>query len=91
MITKEYMASAEELKEEFKIGSVVEQDGKLLKVVEINNALPTTCFASFPSVTFEEVQKFPNLAPPGNPDKNPSHIQNQLMARLCPCLFFISY
>ena len=47
----------EELKEEFKIGSVVEQDGKLLKVVEINNALPTTCFASFPSVTFEEVQK----------------------------------
>lgn len=45
MITKEYMASVEELKEEFKIGSVVEQDGKLLKVVEINNALPTTCFA----------------------------------------------
>ena len=57
MITKEYMASVEELKEEFKIGSVVEQDGKLLKVVEINNALPTTCFASFPSATFEEVQK----------------------------------
>lgn len=57
MITKEYMASVEELKEEFKIGSVVEQDGKLLKVVEINNALPTTCFASFQSVTFEEVQK----------------------------------
>lgn len=57
MITKEYMTSVEELKEEFKIGSVVEQDGKLLKVVEINNALPTTCFASFPSVTFEEVQK----------------------------------
>lgn len=59
MITKEYMASVEELKEEFKIGSVVEQDGKLLKDVEINNALPTTCFASFPSVTFEEVQKVP--------------------------------
>lgn len=57
MITKEYMTSVEELKEEFKIGSVVEQDGKLLKVVEINNALPTTCFASFPSVTFEEVLK----------------------------------
>ena len=57
MITKEYMTSVEELKEEFKIGSVVEQDGKLLKVVEINNALPTTCFASFSSVTFEEVQK----------------------------------
>ena len=57
MITKEYMTSVEELKEEFKIGSVVEQDGKLLKVVEINNALPTTCFASFPSVTFEEVRK----------------------------------
>ena len=47
MITKEYMTSVEELKEEFKI----------VKVVEINNALPTTCFASFPSVTFEEVQK----------------------------------
>ena len=45
------------LKKEYKIGSVIEQDGKLLKVVEINDALPTTCFASFPSVTFEEVQK----------------------------------
>lgn len=57
MITKEYFGSVEELKKEYKIGSVIEQDGKLLKVVEINDALPTTCFASFPSVTFEEVQK----------------------------------
>ena len=57
MITKEYLGSVEELKKEYKIGSVVEQDGKLLKVVEVNDALPTTCFASFPSVTFEEVQK----------------------------------
>lgn len=55
-ITKEYLGSVDELKKEFKIGSVVEEDGKLLKVVEINDALPTTCFASFPSVTFEEVQ-----------------------------------
>ena len=57
MITKEYLGSVDELKEEFKIGSVVEQDGKHLKVVEINDALPTTCFASFPNVTFEEAQK----------------------------------
>lgn len=52
---KEFMMPFDELKEKYKVGSIVEIDGKRLKVIKVLNTLPTTCFASFPRVVFEEV------------------------------------
>lgn len=54
-MTKEFMMSYDELKKEYKVGSISEIDGKKYKVVEIFDALPSTCFASFPGVVFEEI------------------------------------
>ena len=50
------MMSLDELKTKYAVGSIVNIDGRRYKVVEIVKALPTTCFASFPSVVFKEIK-----------------------------------
>lgn len=55
-MTKEFMMSVDELRTKYAVGSIVNIDGKQYKVVEIIDALPTTCFASFPSMVFEEIK-----------------------------------
>lgn len=51
---KEFVMSFDELKEKYKVGQIEEVDGKKFKVVEVLDALPATCFPSFPRVVFEE-------------------------------------
>ena len=51
---KEFVMSFDELKEKYKVGQITEIDGKKFKVVEVLDALPATCFPSFPRVVFEE-------------------------------------
>lgn len=55
-IEKEYMMSVEEVKKLFPIGSVQSVDGQNVRVLRIEDALPCTCFASFPRVRFEVLQ-----------------------------------
>lgn len=52
---KEVMMPFDEVREKYKVGSTVEIDGKRFKVIKVLNALPATCFGSFPRVVFEEV------------------------------------
>lgn len=51
---KEFAMSFDELKEKYKVGQIAEVDGEKFKVVEVLDALPATCFSSFPRVVFEE-------------------------------------
>lgn len=52
VIRKEYMASVDELKELFPIGTVCYIDNKTARVIEINEPMAANCMASYPSVTF---------------------------------------
>lgn len=52
VIRKEYMASVDELKERFPIGTVCYIDNKTARVIEINEPMAANCMASYPSVTF---------------------------------------
>lgn len=56
VIRKEYMASVDELKELFPIGTVCYIDNKTARVIEINEPMGTNCMASYPSVTFVVVE-----------------------------------
>lgn len=51
---KEFAMSFDELKEKYRVGQIEEIDGEKFKVVEVLDALPVTCFPSFPRVVFEE-------------------------------------
>ena len=56
VIRKEYMASVNELKERFPIGTVCGIDNKTARVIEINEPMDANCMASYPSVTFVVVE-----------------------------------
>ena len=56
VIRKEYMASVDELKELFPIGTVCYIDNKTTRVIEINEPMDANCMASYPSVTFVVVE-----------------------------------
>ena len=56
-ITLKYFQSVEEVKERYRIGEIVNMDGKSYKVRDILEPIPSTCFSSFPRVIFEEVEK----------------------------------
>lgn len=56
VIRKEYMASIDELKELFPIGTVCYIDNKTARVIEINEPMGANCMASYPSVTFVVVE-----------------------------------
>ena len=56
IIRKEYMASVDELKERFPIGTVCYIDNKTARVIEINEPMGANCMASYPSVTFVVVE-----------------------------------
>lgn len=53
--TKEFMASVEELKNLYPIGSIVEENGEKYRVLSIETPFATTCFASFPRIKFEKI------------------------------------
>ena len=57
MIRKEFMMSYGEMQVRYPIDSIHEIDGKKLKVVKYNKALPTTAFLSLPSTEFVEVKQ----------------------------------
>lgn len=52
IIRKEYMASVDELKEFFQIGTVCGIDNKIARVIEINEPMAANGMASYPYVTF---------------------------------------
>lgn len=52
VIRKEYMASVDELRERFPIGTVCGIDNKTARVIEINEPMSANCMASYPSITF---------------------------------------
>ena len=56
VIRKEYMASIDELKKLFPIGTVCYIDNKTARVIEINEPMGANCMASYPSVTFVVVE-----------------------------------
>lgn len=56
VIRKEYMASVDELKELFPIGTVCYIDNKIARVIEINEPMAANGMASYPSVTFVVVE-----------------------------------
>lgn len=56
VIRKEYMASVDELKELFPIGTVCYIDNKTARVTEINEPMGANGMASYPSVTFVVVE-----------------------------------
>lgn len=56
-IRKEYLLSVDELKEKFPIGSKHIIDEKEVIVSRIDNAMPSNYMASYPMVTFEEIEK----------------------------------
>lgn len=64
VIRKEFMASVDELKELFPIGTVCYIDNKTARVIEINEPVDTNCMASYPSVTFVVVE--PGISMNGN-------------------------
>lgn len=61
VIRKEYMASIDELKERFPIGTVCYIDNKTARVIEINEPMDANCMASYPSVTFVVVETGINI------------------------------
>lgn len=56
-IRKEYLLSVDELKEKFPIGSKYIIDEKEVIVSRIDNAMLSNYMASYPMVTFEEIEK----------------------------------
>lgn len=54
-ILKEYMESVDFLKKKYPIGSIQMVDGQRCVVEEIQDALPCTCFASYPTVLFRKI------------------------------------
>lgn len=61
VIRKEYMASVDELKELFPVGTICYIDNKTARVIEINEPMSTNCMASYPSVTFVVVEPDRNI------------------------------
>lgn len=64
IIKKEYVASVDELKELFPIGTICYIDNKTARVIEINEPADTNYMASYPSVTFVVVE--PDISMNGN-------------------------
>lgn len=58
VIRKEYMASVDELKELFPIGTVCYIDNKTARIIEINEPMGANCMASYPSVTFVVIKPY---------------------------------
>lgn len=56
VIRKEYVASVDELRELFPIGTICHIDNKTARVIEINEPMSANCMASYPSVTFVVVE-----------------------------------
>lgn len=54
---KEYVKTPYELHKEFPIGSKHVFDDATYEVIGYRDALPTTAFASFPSVEFRKVEE----------------------------------
>lgn len=55
IITKTFAIPIDELKKKYKVGQIVRFSGIRYKVIRINDAISTICFASFPSVDFKQM------------------------------------
>lgn len=56
VIRKEYVASVDELKELFPVGTICYIDNKTARVIEISEPASANCMASYPSVTFVVIE-----------------------------------
>lgn len=54
-ILKEYAETVGFLKKKYPIGSIQIVDGQRCVVEEIHDALPSTCFASYPFICFRKI------------------------------------
>ena len=61
VIRKEYVASVDELRERFPVGTICSIDNKTARVIEINEPMSTNCMASYPSVTFVVIEPDMNI------------------------------